>query len=291
MRSYLEKYQLISGRIAPYHPRTRDRADLAVYRCDDSGVIFLDREKDSLTGYYTDKAVENDGLQSISHLGEQKVSTATLADSERRAAMFHNSIAGKLVCDFGTGHGMFLRQIAALARQAVGVELNAIQVAALKRDGFRVEDSIADFETQSLDVVSLFHVLEHLPEPVETLSEIKTRLRAGGKLIIEVPHARDFLHRTLASEPFKNFTFWSEHLVLHTRESLGKVLSLAGFSNIQVKGFQRYGLENHLHWLVEKKPGGHERWDILADAALNNRYAALLQSLDQTDTLIATAIA
>jgi 2-polyprenyl-3-methyl-5-hydroxy-6-metoxy-1,4-benzoquinol methylase len=289
MKRYLQEHRLIGARIAQYHPQTRDRADLAVYRCEDSGVIFLDKATGGLDAHYSGKEIDNDGLQSITHIGEVKVSTAMLADSERRAQMFRNTYAGKSVCDFGAGHGLFLRKIGSLARSACGVELNERQIADLQQDGFRVERSIEDFDASSFDAVTLFHVLEHLADPIETLARIRTRMKPGSKLIVEVPHARDFLHRTLASEAFKNFTFWSEHLVLHTRESLGAVIGKAGFLQIQVRGFQRYGLENHLHWLVEKKPGGHERWEILGDAELNTRYAALLQSLDQTDTLIATA--
>ena len=39
-------------------------------------------------------------------------------------------------------------------------------------------------------------------------------------MIIEVPHARDFLIETFDINSFKDFTFWSEHLILHTKESL-----------------------------------------------------------------------
>jgi 2-polyprenyl-3-methyl-5-hydroxy-6-metoxy-1,4-benzoquinol methylase len=289
MKRYLQDHRLIGERIAQYHAQTRDRADLAVYRCEDSGVIFLDNATGGLDAYYSGKEIDNDGLQSITQIGEVKVSTAMIADSERRVQMFRNTYAGKSVCDFGAGHGRFLRRIGGLARSACGVELNERQIADLRRDGFRVERSIEDFDASSFDVVTLFHVLEHLADPIETLARIRTRMKPGAKLIVEVPHARDFVHRTLASEAFKNFTFWSEHLVLHTRESLGAVIGKAGFSEIQVRGLQRYGLENHLHWLVERRHGGHERWEILADSELNTRYAALLQSLDQTDTLIATA--
>ena len=41
--------------------------------------------------------------------------------------------------------------------------------------------------------------------------------------------------------------------------------------------------------IADEPDDSHERWEILADAELNARYGALLQSIDQTDTLIATA--
>ena len=56
------------------------------------------------------------------------------------------------------------------------------------------------------------------------LKEFKTHLNPGGILIVEVPHAKDFLLSNLKNEDFKNFTLWSQHLILHTRESLQRFL-------------------------------------------------------------------
>lgn len=289
--AYLRAKGLIGDRIETYFPQTRDRGDIAVHICRDNEVIFLSANPADLAEHYRSKAVENDGKTSISDVAGSKVTTATLQDSQRRFAAFRDLLVNKSVCDFGTGHGLFMRAARGVAHDICGVELNDIHVANLRRDGFRVEGSIAAYPEAGFDVVTLFHVLEHLAEPVETLSAIRSRMRPGARLIVEVPHARDFLHRTLASEAFKRFTFWSEHLVLHTAESLRRTIELAGFAAITVKGYQRYGIENHLHWLVKQKPGGHEAWAHLHDEALNAAYAGLLQSIGQTDTLLAFATA
>jgi 2-polyprenyl-3-methyl-5-hydroxy-6-metoxy-1,4-benzoquinol methylase len=259
--------------------------------CRDTEVIFLGGTGGNLAHHYTAKDVENDGKTSVSDAGGQKITTATLQDSRRRFDDFRDLMVNKAVCDFGTGHGLFMRAAKDTASVIAGVELNTIHVGRLKADGFRVEPSIMVYDEKSFDVITLFHVLEHLAEPVEMLQDIRSRMKPGARLIIEVPHARDFLHRTLESEAFKKFTFWSEHLVLHTAESLRRTIALAGFSAITVKGYQRYGLENHLHWLVKQKPGGHEAWAHLGSEQVYESYAALLQSIGQTDTLLAFATA
>jgi hypothetical protein len=177
----------------------------------------------------------------------------------------------------------------AVANEVSGVEVNQLHASALRQNGFRIEADIDAFAEKSFDVVTLFHVLEHLPEPIETLRKIRSRMAINARLVVEVPHACDFLHKTLKCEAFKNFTFWSEHLVLHTAQSLRQVLQLGGFSSIVVKGYQRYGFENHLHWLVEGKPGGHASWAHLKHDRLNERYAEMLGAIGQTDTLLAYA--
>ena len=104
----------------------------------------------------------------------------------------------------------------------------------------------------------MFHVLEHTANQVETLKILKNKLNQNGKIIIEIPHAEDFLIEFDELKEFKDFTFWSEHLILHTYTSLKTILKKAGFKKIQVNFFQRYGFDNHLGWFLRRKPGGHD---------------------------------
>ena len=78
----------------------------------------------------------------------------------------------------------------------------------------------------------MFHILEHIPYQVETLRALKQKLSKKGKIIIEVPSAQDFLLTFENLDKFKKFTFWSEHLILHTENSLRKVLKSSGLKNI-----------------------------------------------------------
>jgi len=134
--------------------------------------------------------------------------------------------------------------------------------------------------------------LEHLPDPINTLKRVYGRLKQGGegKVIIEVPHARDFLLDGLKVESFINFTLWSQHLILHTRESLALMLNDAGFKDIRIEGVQRYSLANHFHWLRNGKPGGHrEALSVFETDSLRSTYAEALSRIDANDTLVAIA--
>ena len=72
------------------------------------------------------------------------------------------------------------------------------------------------------DYITMFHVLEHIPNSIEVLKKLKKLLKPKGKLIIEIPHAKDILFNI---NEFKNFSLWSEHLVLHTEKSVEKILN------------------------------------------------------------------
>ena len=135
----------------------------------------------------------------------------------------------------------------------------------------------------------MFHVLEHIPYQVEILKVLKSKLKSKGKVIIEVPHAEDFLIIQDELKEFKKFTFWSEHLILHTCKSLKTVLSKSGFKNINIQFYQRFNFSNHLGWFLKRKPDGQYFYKDIVNKKLEQSYNENLKQLGQTDTLIAIA--
>ena len=271
--------------IVPFYPRVRDREDVAVLRCEKSGVIFLSRSDHMEISHYEE-------MEGFAYWGVEERKRAALAsveDDNRRFSDFSGIITNKTWLDVGTGCGGILDILSPVAGKTIAVEPQREARENLIHIGYDVKPFISDVKETDVDVVTLFHVFEHLTEPLEALQALRSKMKPGGKLIIEVPHANDFLISSLESEPFKAFTFWSEHLVLHTRHSLNILIQEAGFSNIHIKGTQRYPLANHLHWLAKEKPGGHLQWSHLRSEALDAAYEDMLRSIDKTDTLIATA--
>jgi len=269
-------------RLQLYFPRVRDREDIAVLRDYQSEVIVLSGIDHVGNSYYE----EREEKQGYSVHG-QKLLTPRLEDNIRRAKDFGGFIRNKCWLDFGCGLGGMLDEMADQAKHAIGLEPSRARADLVKAKGHDIALSIDEIEAEALDVVTMFHVLEHLTDPLMELEKIRGRLKADGVLLIEVPHARDALFTLYESVDFKKFTFWSEHLVLHTRQSLTLLLTAAGFSKIEVMGYQRYPLANHLHWLAKHRPGGHELWGFLNSTGLQTEYEAVLSKLDRTDTLIA----
>ena len=280
-----------AANIRQLHPKTRDQ-DIPVLFDTATDVVFLERiSKDRFYREDTDKS-EFEGDTVITETADQGVlKSKKVEDDDRRFRQFRELLKDKSVCDFGTGHGYFLDNCLAVCSHVSGTELRKERAAEIQdRLGAKatIKKEIGEFE-DSFDVVTLFHVLEHLEDQIGTLKEIRGRLNDGGDLIVEVPHARDFLIHKLKLKAFHDFTFWSEHLILHTRQSLEAFLGEAGFQNIEIAGFQRHGFANHLYWLRHGKPGGHEIFKELTSPEIEDAYAGYLKQRDWTDTLIATA--
>jgi Methyltransferase domain len=271
--------------IIPFYPRVRDRDDVSVLKCKKSGVIFLSRtDHMNISHYETKKDFQYWGAQ------DRKAAIQTgQEDVNRRYEQFRNTVANKKWVDVGTGAGGILDLLSPISSSTFAVEPQESTRRYLNELGYAVFPSVEDIPCNDIEVATLFHVFEHLTDPIGTLEKLKSKMSQGGKIIIEVPHAKDLLISFLELEAFKAFTFWSEHLILHTRDSLRIFLERAGFSDISIKGFQRYPLANHLHWLANKRPGGHMVWDNLRTPVLDAAYGDMLAQIDNTDTLIAVA--
>lgn len=271
--------------VETFYPRVRDREDVKVMRCRRSGVIFLAGALPDGPAHYSAQV----GLEYWSPGTRAEAIVALNGDDSRRARQVEAIVRGKKWLDVGTGLGGVLDLLRAQAREIVAVEPQEGPCRELDRLGYRAFRDLRDVPDEDFDLVTYFHVLEHLADPLDSLRLAAGKLRPGGRIVVEVPHARDFLITFLESDAFKRFTFWSEHLILHTRQSLEAFLRAAGLEHVRIEGFQRYPLANHLYWLARGQPGGQDQWPALRDPDLDSAYGAMLTRLDATDTLIATA--
>lgn len=271
-----------------FNNRTRDLDGLQVWKDKVSGVIYIDDFYTSDATYIDGNYRDIDEESNIAQAG--KPDYERRMDALRRLSYNRKFISGRRLADFGCGGGDFLRLAKNDCAEVCGVELQQNYVDTLNADGIRCEKNLDAIQNNSIDVCVSFHVIEHLPNPLETLKLLKEKIVSGGMLVIEVPHANDFLLSTLKNDDFKQFTLWSQHLILHTRESLFRMLSYVGFEDIKIEGVQRFPLSNHLGWLANGKAGGHKSILSLIDSqALTSAYSDSLARMNATDTLIAIA--
>jgi 2-polyprenyl-3-methyl-5-hydroxy-6-metoxy-1,4-benzoquinol methylase len=258
-----------------------------------SKVIFLKQYKTSSQYYETIKYNDNDKILKktdkkfeIIKTIKKNIKTPILEDDKRRIIQHTSILKNKKILDFGCGWGGFLKRTVK-AKSLAGVELRKECIFYIKKNikKIMVSDNLNNLN-EKYDIITMFHVLEHIPYQIETLKELKKKLTKNGKIIIEVPSADDLL---LKLKEFKKFTFWSEHLILHTENSLRKILEVSGFKKINIKYYQRYNFSNHLGWFIKRMPGGHNSYKNISDVKINKEYSDYLIRRKSTDTLIAIA--
>ncbi len=227
--------------------------------------------------------------KTFTKINKKKISTKNLDDDLRRYLQFQISTKNKKILDFGCGWGGFLNNIKN-SKKLYGLEVRDDCFHFIKKK-MKIIKIFNNFNqiNEKFDLITMFHVLEHIPEQVKLLKKLKEKLNNNGKIILEVPHAKDFLINLEELKEFKDFTFWSEHLILHTEESIKKLLTISGFKNIKISYFQRYGFDNHLYWFIKKKPGGHEYFDMYSNKEIDYIYKNYLQRNKISDTIIVEA--
>ena len=280
----LESLDLISkDTIEVFSESTRDVKNLKVFRDLKSDIIFID-------DFFVGEDVYIQGEYRENEATAPSASIEDIADNNRRASDFINFYENKVICDYGCGQGTFLSNTFDKTKNSFGIEVQENFINELNKINIKCHKDISFIDKDSLDACFLFHVLEHFENPIHHLELIRDRLAKDGKIVIEVPHARDFLIKDLKIQEFINFTLWSQHLILHTRESLEKFLLASGYKNIQIYGTQRFSISNHIQWAKDRIPGGH-RSEIakMETPELVNAYEKTLDKLDATDTLIAIA--
>jgi 2-polyprenyl-3-methyl-5-hydroxy-6-metoxy-1,4-benzoquinol methylase len=165
-------------------------------------------------------------------------------DTEARFAWM-KSVAGKTgkTLDVGSGPGLFLRLVSEDGGEAVGTELNARAAArSAEETGARVTsgtiDGVAD---RDFDVITLWDLLEHVPNPVRLVAACRERLKAGGWLFIETPDEASLLDRAVLAlarlglrGPADTF-YGLHHLVLFRRKTVKRLLGENGFRVVEIR--------------------------------------------------------
>lgn len=101
----------------------------------------------------------------------------------------------KKLLDFGCGTGDFLNTAQNNGWTVTGIEPNsqARQIANTKTKNSVLESSkINTFQKHSFDVITLWHVLEHVPNLEEQIVQLKSLLKPNGVLVIAVPNYKSY---------------------------------------------------------------------------------------------------
>lgn len=141
--------------------------------------------------------------------------------------------------DIGCGDGLFLAacQNGDWVRLGLDPSLDALASAQTRTvDGLAQghADSLP-FASDSLDVITMFHVLEHLPDPHRCLREVRRALRPAGLLVVQVPNAGS-LQRYIFGRSWAGFDV-PRHLANYDVQNLRAVLSSNGFNPVEVTHF------------------------------------------------------
>ncbi|MBN7795242.1 class I SAM-dependent methyltransferase [Parahaliea mediterranea] len=147
-----------------------------------------------------------------------------------------HAVSGGRLLDVGCGSGKWLVEMQQLGWETRGIDFDSDAVEVAKAAGLRIDQG--SLETQHypqdhFDAITLNHVIEHLPDPLRTLSECHRILKPGGVLMLYTPNSESMGHRVFKQswrglEP-------PRHLYLFSQRAMQAALATAGFCNPDIK--------------------------------------------------------
>jgi 2-polyprenyl-3-methyl-5-hydroxy-6-metoxy-1,4-benzoquinol methylase len=96
------------------------------------------------------------------------------------------------ILDIGAGTGDFLLVAKNNGWQTVGIEPSEKAIAIAIKKGIAFVDQTKNLESHSFDVITMWHVLEHVPDLDFQIKELKRLLKPNGTLIVAVPNFKSF---------------------------------------------------------------------------------------------------
>lgn len=225
----------ISNKARFFHTASSFGYQVRYYQCTICGLIFQDQQES--------QAADPDFYAQTYRTIYQQTESPTAKDLRVQKQRAEHTLQWIMMqgipnvdraLDIGASAGVFLDEIRSqLQCNVMGVEPGEVYRAFAQDKGLTIFPSLNDLKRQTVnkfDLISLMHVLEHLPDPLASLEDLRTSLlQSNGYLLIEVPNF------------YAHDSYELAHLVCFTPFSLKQLVKQAGFKIIATRlhGFPR----------------------------------------------------
>ena len=209
-----------------------------IVSCETCGILFTNPrpfDKDLKKYYISEKY--------ISHTNEKKglfnwlYQTIRKYTIRKKVSLLKKITLKKNHLDIGCGTGEFLYKCRKEGFTVTGVEPSEIaRSQAIKNFDLNVSSDVdlKQFKNNSFSSISMWHVLEHIPNIEETIQNLNRIVTKSGYIIIAVPNHKSWD----ASYYKKHWAAWDVpiHLWHFSKKSIEKIFTRHGFSLIKTKG-------------------------------------------------------
>jgi 2-polyprenyl-3-methyl-5-hydroxy-6-metoxy-1,4-benzoquinol methylase len=196
-----------------------------------------------------------------SHYGpnyDQFIRKATDKESERHWRRAVDTVQrysqGGRLLDLGCGSGSFLHCLRGGAWTLWGIEMSAAaaQLARTRNLATILTDDVvqAPFPPETFDVITCFHVFEHMTSPREVLAKVKEWLKPGGIFCVHVPNIEAAEGRLFGS-------YWyplelPRHLFHFSPRSLRQLAQASGLEEVRVTTAKVSFVEYSTRYMVDE---------------------------------------
>ena len=226
------------------------QGDWSVYRCSDCGLGVLDPrpDREELGALYQQSYFQghyDEGLEPGSLEMKRR-----LSQEDHRIRFFRSLKKQGTILDIGCGMGYFLNACRTYGYHVEGVDISD-DSASYVRETLNIpvmtgQVESLHYESESIDIITMWHFLEHAADPRIYLKKTWQWLKPGGLLVVDVPNYAG----TDARKTWNNWKHWSlpYHLYHFTEKTLYDMLSKHGFKTVRKKDY----LSEHIKEKLDK---------------------------------------
>lgn len=148
--------------------------------------------------------------------------------------------ADGLIIDVGCGGGEYLKIMQGIGWNILGVEQDPIAAGILENKGIPIlkgtfqDVSIKD---STADQITMYHVMEHMQDPVSAIEKCFRILKDGGKLIVNMPNADSLGHEVFAEHWFPLDP--PRHMFIFSPKSVSILFSKSPFKKFRITTLSR----------------------------------------------------
>jgi 2-polyprenyl-3-methyl-5-hydroxy-6-metoxy-1,4-benzoquinol methylase len=253
-------------------------------KCDSCGLTFTNPQpsENEIHKYYQSDNYVSHGAKRFS-LFDNLYIIARSFSLKWKLSIIRKKLKHGKILDYGCGTGEFLNHCSLNGYTVIGIEpsARAREQASLKL-GQRVFESIEEIPNKKFDIITLWHVLEHIHDISSILEKLKEKLTETGTILIAVPN-----HNSKDCKIYRKF--WAaydtpRHLWHFDQSSMTKLLKKENF--ILEKIIPMKMDSYYVSILSEKYKNGGSLKNILngliigyksnKEAKLNNEYSSLI---------------
>ena len=146
---------------------------------------------EKLPTYYesVDYISHTDGNKSLFEKMYQFVKTIAL---KNKLKLINSESQKGRILDIGAGVGDFLSVCKNDGWDTIGIEPSDKAKTIAKSKGVLFVENVSELESNSFDVITMWHVLEHVPDLENQIRELKRLIKSNGTIIIAVPNFKSY---------------------------------------------------------------------------------------------------
>lgn len=210
-------------------------------RCSACGCLFIDPLPGGmeLAGFYPTQYWWKASSGALKAL-EGAYRKMALRDHVAFIASAANGGSAPHLLDVGCGSGTLLGLLKQRGFQVRGFDSSAEAAGIAKSEsdvdvvvGSRLQD--AGFADGSFDLVTLFHVMEHVTDPRSVLAEVRRLLRPAGRLVLQVPNIESWQFRLFGVRWYGLDV--PRHVINYSNQAMQRLLSESGFKVRRTRHF------------------------------------------------------